>query len=133
MQNIVAEDEGSRQGGHPAAFPGTGLGGPPSLPRTSVKGKPAGRPLPLPPGGVCRGWPLTWLHTIPVLKGGSWPSFLAGWLWRRIWTPLLAIAKGARYQFRVVSLDGQVVQRRGSLTGGSTAKSAGAPQPPHRK
>lgn len=38
----------------------------------------------------------------------------------------VAIAKGARYQFRVVSLDGQVVNAGGSLTGGSTAKSAGA-------
>lgn len=38
----------------------------------------------------------------------------------------VAIAKGSRYQFRVVSLDGQVVNAGGSLTGGSTARSAGA-------
>ena len=37
----------------------------------------------------------------------------------------VAIAKRTKYQFRIVSLDGQVVNAGGSLTGGSRAKNSG--------
>lgn len=128
MQNIVAEDEEaakaairqlSRDRAGRATF----------LPRTSVKGNRLDvRSLSRQAGFV--GLPLTWLHTIPVLKG-SWPGFLAGWLWRRIWTPLWPSPRGpgissgwCRWMARWST--------QGAPSLGFYGKIRRRPQPPHR-
>lgn len=123
MQNIVAEDEEaakaairqlSRDRAGRATF----------LPRTSVKGNRLDvRSLSRQAGFV--GLAADLVTYDPRFEG------VVAWLLGRVVVAedldaAVAIAKGARYQFRVVSLDGQVVNAGGSLTGGSTAKSAGA-------
>ena len=121
MQNIVAEDEEaakaairqlSRDRAGRATF----------LPRTSVKGNRLDvRSLSRQAGFV--GLAADLVTYDPRFEG------VVAWLLGRVVVAedldaAVAIAKGARYQFRVVSLDGQVVNAGGSLTGGSTAKSA---------
>lgn len=123
MQNIVAEDEEaakaairqlSRDRAGRATF----------LPLTSVKGNRLDvRSLSRQAGFV--GLAADLVTYDPRFEG------VVAWLLGRVVVAedldaAVAIAKGARYQFRVVSLDGQVVNAGGSLTGGSTAKSAGA-------
>ena len=123
MQNIVAEDEEaakaairqlSRDRDGRATF----------LPLTSVKGTRLDvRSLPRQAGFV--GLAADLVTYDPRFEG------VVAWLLGRVVVAedldsAVAIAKGSRYQFRVVSLDGQVVNAGGSLTGGSTARSAGA-------
>lgn len=122
LQHVVVEDEESAKGGIRMLKDQNG-GRATFLPMTSIKGSTLNEPgLSSQEGYVALGWELASCEPCyaNILK-----NLLGRIVVARDLDSATRIAKSYGYKFRIVTLDGQMINAGGSFTGGSTVRSAG--------
>ena len=122
MQNIIAADEQAAKGGM-LHLKRTGAGRATFLPISAI------RPTPLEQKGVEREQGFVGIASDLVSCDGKYKTVIEWLLGRTVVADTIdtAIAMGRKYKhaFRIVTLDGQLVNAGGSMTGGSSVKGGG--------